>query len=270
MQLAQLHPFSRQRLSIFGNLTVTFLLICTVLLTGIKLGVGRAGGPTLPLPLGMLLGAILVATGIRWTPLVGTVLFILYLIAYYLQPFVAYHLMHPKEQMVLFVTMLVLIGLPAMGLVTSVVAFMQNYRRDERSIPRWFAPVCSGFAGVLIGALLLGIIMPATPASANSQASSINGVPAVHMSISGFLQPSVTISKGSKLYLVDDGSYKHLLANGSWVDGQPQVEQQPGAPAINNLAVNGNTVEIGPFTTAGTYHILCQLHTGMMLTVIVQ
>ena len=90
------------------------------------------------------------------------------------------------------------------------------------------------------------------------------------MNFGNFLQSSVTIAKGSKLLLVDDGAYSHVLVNGVWQNGQPLPETLPGAPGIGTLVVNGKSVEIGPFSTAGTYHIYCSIHPGMMLTIIVQ
>lgn len=65
-------------------------------------------------------------------------------------------------------------------------------------------------------------------------------------------------------------TFLHILANGSWLNGQPKPSKEPGAPSINNMQINGTSVEIGPFTTAGTYHIYCTVHQGMNLTVIVQ
>jgi hypothetical protein len=66
------------------------------------------------------------------------------------------------------------------------------------------------------------------------------------------------------LLLVDDVSVLHILANGT---AKPASE--PGAPTVNNVQVNGNSIQIGPFNTAGTYHIYCTVHQGMNLTVIV-
>jgi plastocyanin len=65
-------------------------------------------------------------------------------------------------------------------------------------------------------------------------------------------------------------SVPHILANGSWQGNTPKPQHQPGAPAINNVQVNGGTIEIGPFNTAGTYTIYCTIHPGMTLTVVVQ
>jgi len=36
------------------------------------------------------------------------------------------------------------------------------------------------------------------------------------------------------------------------------------------MNINAGSVEIGPFTTAGIYHIYCSVHVGMNLTVVVQ
>jgi len=94
--------------------------------------------------------------------------------------------------------------------------------------------------------------------------------PTVHMGPSTFLQSSVTVPKGSKLKMVDDGAYLHILQNGSWVNSAPQTVTEPGAPTVNNIQVNGTSVEIGPFTTAGTFHIYCTVHQNMNLTIIVQ
>jgi len=94
--------------------------------------------------------------------------------------------------------------------------------------------------------------------------------PTVHMGPSNFVQPSVTMPKGSMLKLVDDGAYLHIIQNGSWVNGTPKTATEPGAPTVNNMQVNGASVEIGPFTTAGTFHIYCTVHQNMNLTIIVQ
>lgn len=82
-----------------------------------------------------------------------------------------------------------------------------------------------------------------------------------------FLQNCANVSKGSKLNLVDDGQYVHILVNGSWVNGNPQPAKETGAPTVNNLMFNGNSNSIGPFNTAGTFHIYCSVHVNMNLTV---
>ena len=90
----------------------------------------------------------------------------------------------------------------------------------------------------------------------------------VHMNGSNFVQPSITIKKGESVTLVADTLTPHIIANGTWENGSPKRAQEPGAPEITNVQVNGNSSQnIGPFTTAGTFKLYCTIHAGMNLTV---
>jgi len=134
--------------------------------------------------------------------------------------------------------------------------------------PRWLPIPLAALGGFVLGALLVALLVQATPVA--SSTASVNGEPVVHMGVSNFAQPGVTVPKGSKLKLIDDGSYLHILNNGNWENNTPHPAAEAGAPAVRNVQVNGNSVEIGPFNTAGTFHIYCTIHPGMNLTVIVQ
>jgi hypothetical protein len=130
-------------------------------------------------------------------------------------------------------------------------------------------------AALAIGSILLAACSrPGTPSASTgttgSTPSSGGGEPTVHMGPSNFVQPSVDVPKGSKLKLIDDGPYLHILANGSWVNGAPKPGQEPGAPTVNNVQVSSGTLEIGPFTTAGTFHIYCSVHLNMNLLITVK
>ena len=94
----------------------------------------------------------------------------------------------------------------------------------------------------------------------------------VHMGEITFLQPSVTISKGSSLNLIDDVAVLHIISNGSWVDNVAKPAKESTAPTVSNLQFNsaGQSMSVGPFNTAGTYHLYCSVHLNMNLTVIVQ
>lgn len=99
------------------------------------------------------------------------------------------------------------------------------------------------------------------------------GEPTVHMVATNFVTSTVTVPKGSKLKLVDDGSFFHIIANGMWDNGTPKPAKEAGAPTVNNAQVDGSSVtslEIGPFTTAGTFRIYCTVHPGMNLTITVK
>ena len=102
--------------------------------------------------------------------------------------------------------------------------------------------------------------------------SSGSGSTDVHMGNTTFTQSSVTISKGSSLNLIDDGAVTHIISNGSWVNGTPMPATEPGAPKVNNLQFTsaGQSQAIGPFNTAGTFHLYCTVHQNMNLTVVVQ
>jgi plastocyanin len=125
---------------------------------------------------------------------------------------------------------------------------------------------------VLLSLMATFMVACGGPGSCGSSGgSSSSGTPTVHMCGNNFAQSSITISKGQSLTLVDDSSAGHVIANGSWVNGTAQASQEPGAPVVNNLQFNGNDSHtIGPFNTAGTFHLYCTVHQGMNLTVIVQ
>jgi plastocyanin len=94
----------------------------------------------------------------------------------------------------------------------------------------------------------------------------------VHMGNTNFTQPSVTISKGSSINLIDDVAVTHIISNGSWVNGTPMAAIEPGAPTVSNVQFTsaGQSQTIGPFNTAGTFHLYCTVHQNMNLMVIVQ
>jgi plastocyanin len=108
-----------------------------------------------------------------------------------------------------------------------------------------------------------------TPSSSAGGGTGSNGCPngTAHMVATNFAQPCVNISKGSMLTVVDDGSFFHILANGSWVNGTAQPANEPGAPTVGNVQISGGSKQIGPFNTAGTYHIYCSVHQNMNLLI---
>jgi plastocyanin len=271
--------FSRQPLSAFGKLTLIALIISGILCTAFSLLI-KNGNVTV-LGVIMLAGAVLVAVGLRWAPLLGSILGAVFLYIFLtVTSYPLYHLQHPKDFLaaagttisyISFVVIVLVLGCFVSALIAGIMATVQNYRRGGRSASRSFAPVLAGVLGIVIGFLLLGaLVQPSTTTAATNATTTTNGVPTVHMGATNFDRTSVTLAKGSKLLLVDDGSFLHILANGSWQNGQPQTAQEAGAPAVNNVQVNGKSIVIGPFNTAGSYHIYCEVHQGMNLTVVVQ
>jgi plastocyanin len=261
--------FARQPLSAFGKLAVAALLGAAASSGILAITIGYPDNTALLIStVSLLVCAGLATSGFRWMPLLITLVSGVFLYQIATQPFVTYHLTNPKTGGFLpFVLDVLIIAFVLVTFGASIGAAVQNYRQSERQAPRWLPSALTGVAGIVIGAILIAAI-----AQTNAPAGTTytNGAPTVHMSAGNFSQPSVTLSKGSKLLLVDDVSVLHILANGSWQNGAAKPASEPGAPTVNNVQVNGNSTEIGPFATAGTYHIYCTVHQGMNLTVIVQ
>jgi plastocyanin len=259
--------FKRQSPTALGWLVITGLVMTAI--PGIVTWsiVGNDAIALLIIAAVLFLAAGIVATGIRWTPLLGSLLGAGMLIISALQPYVIYHLTQPKAgNFLLFVMVLLTISSAIITLGSGITATWQNYSQHTHHTPTWLTPALTSLAGIFVGAILIAAIAQPAPAATATG----GGEPTVHMGAGNFVQSSVTISKGSKLMLVDDTNIPHILANGTWQNGTPKPAIEPGAPTVNNIQVAGNSVEIGPFNTAGTYHVYCTVHPGMTLTIIVQ
>jgi plastocyanin len=86
-----------------------------------------------------------------------------------------------------------------------------------------------------------------------------------------FVQTTVTIKKGSSIMLVDDVAVIHIVQNGSWDSkNNAHPAKEAGAPSVQVQFQGANdSHDIGPFNTAGTFHLYCSVHPGMNLTVTV-
>lgn len=273
----QARLFAQQPRSAFGKLSVAALVGAAGTSGLLAIVIGFPANTALVIvTVSLLGGAALAALRFRWMPLLITLLCTLFLYQLLRAPFVLYHLTNPKGNgFLLFIMDSLLIACTALTLGASIGAAVHNYRQRERQVPGLLPTVMTGLvagvAGMFIGAILIAAIAQLGATSTTSTSTtSLNGVPTVHMSAANFTQSSITISKGSKLLLVDDVAVIHILAKGSWQHGTARPADESGAPKVSNVQVNGNSTEIGPFTTAGTYHIYCTIHEGMNLTIIVQ
>jgi hypothetical protein len=122
---------------------------------------------------------------------------------------------------------------------------------------------------VLVGLVLLGILTTTIAACGIYDQSSIPTGPTVHMGGANFLQPSITISKGQSINLIDDVAVLHIIKNGTWNGNNQVLKTEAGAPTVN-VTFNGNDSNmIGPFNSSGTFKLLCTVHPNMDLTVTV-
>ena len=138
-----------------------------------------------------------------------------------------------------------------------------------------------GFVALMLAVLAIGSILLAacarpgsttasTSKSSDSGSGGGNGT-TVHMGTTNFLVSSITIAKGATLTLTDDVQIPHIIQNGSWdASGTAKPAKEAGAPTVSQSFSGSDSHDIGPFTTAGTYHIYCTIHTGMNLTITVK
>jgi len=124
---------------------------------------------------------------------------------------------------------------------------------------------------MLFGIVLLGLFSILFAACAIVDTSTLNSnVPTVDMGGANFIQSSITIKKGDMLNLVDQAASPHIITNGSWINGVAKPSKEPGAPSVNQQFTGSDSATVGPFTSAGTFHLYCTIHGNMNLTVIVQ
>ncbi len=218
----------------------------------------------------LLLVSGIIVVSWRWTPLFGACMTLLTLTFALIQPHNTYVLTHPAQPEFILLVLASAFGLVA--IVAGVGATMGNYRGSghESRLPRFTGISLSGLAGIVVGMFLVSLIVAAVP-QARAVSTGPNGEPAVHMTADNFVQDVVLVPKGAKLLIVNDSSVEHLLQNGAWgARGTPHSLVEPGAPTLHNVEITNGSREIGPFPTAGVYHIYCSLHPGMNLTIVVQ
>jgi len=121
---------------------------------------------------------------------------------------------------------------------------------------------------MLVG-LIAGSLLAVLVTACSIREASPVVIPTVHMGALGFIQDAITFHKGEVLDLVDDSISPHQIENGSWVNGVARPEIDPGAPLVKQVFNGYDSAEVGPFSTAGTFHLYCAIHQSMNLTVIV-
>lgn len=272
---------TRRPLSVFSKIVIGSLLGIATLWGVLAIILGQTN--LLYTTIIILLVVGFIATGVRWAPALGSLLCSMFFAVFlFASSFPLYHLSHPKDaygigdnlktflSYVMFVVILVLFWCMIATIASGITAVVLNYLSAERKKPRWFNTVFTLFIGILLGGVLLGAL--SNPTTTDSTPSINGGAPVVHLGLSSFSQSSITISKGATLQLIVDGTFHHKISFGTWSLGQPAPESLPGEPVMKtwDIEASGASTTIGPFTTAGTYHLFCSIHTGMMLTIIVQ
>ena len=117
--------------------------------------------------------------------------------------------------------------------------------------------------------LIVGSLLAVLVTACSIKEASPVVIPTVHMAALGFIQDSITFHKGEMLELEDDSISPHQIENGSWVNGVAKPAIEPGAPRVDQVFNGYDSAQIGPFNTAGTFHLYCAIHEMMNLTVYV-
>jgi hypothetical protein len=220
----------------------------------------------------VLLAAGIVVTRWRWAPHLGALIALLTLYDPIFQPHNIYGFTHPGQSNYEFSLILLVIAFGLVSLVACAGSIIQTHwgSGSEPRLPRISGFLLSGFAGIVIGMIILSLIVTIVPQTSAANTSS-NGQPVVHLTADTFAQNVVLVPKGESLLVVNDSSVEHILQNGLWdANGNAHAVTEPGAPTLHNLDITSGSQEIGPFTTAGVYHIYCTIHSGMNLTIVVQ
>lgn len=254
-----------------GRSPLRLVVIVSLLLVALSAAAAQiASGAVIPPEMGYLIGG-LVAAGLmairwRWMLVVVFALSALGIVGGLPDGFPQYALSHPAAERIAFPTIAFQNGLLILAAGVCAIMFVQALR--GLPAPRWTTPAITCMAGIIVGALFIGAI--AQPTGSGGSAN-VAGTETVHLVGATFAPNIIALHKGDTLTVVDDSPTPHILANGTWsASGQAQAGAETGAPAINNVQLNNNTVVLGPFTTSGTYHIYCTVHPGMNLTVIVE
>ncbi len=264
----------RQKLSILGRATALALLgmalVYWVQFFIVWFALGIVLLPVLVFAIVTLLVVGLVAARLRWAPVLGVLVALVTSTIMLIVPGAISTLLHPAANLVYFGTLIALFACALAVIVVGAATTIQNYHSGDLPTPRWLSPLLSGLVCLVVGMIVVAATVAAHP-QGSPMSTTTNGMPTAHMAGSNFLTNVVLVPKGEKLLLVDDDSVEHIIQSGMWTkSGTPQPQAEPGAPPIRNLDIKGRSVEIGPFNTAGVFHLYCTIHRGMNLTVVVQ
>jgi len=244
-------------LAYFANLLLVLIAAQTFILPLLILGVVT------------LLGAALCFLRFRGAPAIGALVALGAISVLISVPINQAFITHPRDA-ASFITLIIILSFSLVSIIAGIAATVQNYRTPGAKAPGNLRLLLTSFATFVVGMMVVSLIVAANPPT-SAASTTTNGEPTVHMSATNFVQNVVLVSKGAKLLLVDDGNVEHVLHNGFWkADGAPESIVEPGAPVVRDVTVNGGSTEVGPFATAGVYHIYCTIHSQMNLTIVVQ
>lgn len=255
------------------DVTILVALAIVVLIDGTSMViVGSVIPPLVIFGSLYLISAGVVATGWRWAPLFPVIFCTLGVIGEQSTGYPAYVYTHPGSNNIALTSFIINYPLLLLTIGCGVAKLVQTLRHEMPHAPGWLTLARGLAAGCIIGGILIGASIPAGGGSGGSSSTGgTAGTKTVHLESNTFSPDIVALHAGDTLTLVGDAPVPHTIVNGTWDASKHAVPGvEPGAPSVNNVEVNNNSVAIGPFSTPGTYHVFCTVHPGMSLTIIVQ
>ena len=211
----------------------------------------------------------LILRGMRWAVIAGTVIGLIAFL-YLAIPATRTGLLHPSLSLLHFDLLIAIFAFALLAVITGLTATLQGAARSPRSTPFWLRSLIIGMIGLVIGLIVLAAVVTANPQGGQAAATT-NGIPTVHTQGDNFTTNAVVVPKGQRLMITNDDGEKHIIQNGSWdTNGTPHPQIEAGGPVVNNQDFKSGSFVIGPFTTAGVFHLYCPIHQGMNLTIVVQ
>jgi plastocyanin len=137
-------------------------------------------------------------TGWRWTPALGAVVGLLLLAM--IGPMAGFALADPGSGM--FAPILIVLALSAAAVVLGISATVQNYRRaaGDRRAPSWLAAALAGVAGLIVGAILIGMV-PRADVTSGISPEVLGQLPALTAKGFAFGQAEIRVKAGETVAL---------------------------------------------------------------------
>ncbi|MEO8954294.1 MAG: hypothetical protein ABI396_05595, partial [Ktedonobacteraceae bacterium] len=179
----------RQPLSTLGRVTCGALLLNALSYLLYCILVYQVAGFIaflLLLPVSMLVVAVLVATGLRWTSAIGALGAGAITFATLTRPENPYALTHPSASATFFSILVLILASAAVAIVTGIWATVQHNRTVARPALSGLRMGLVGLGGLVVGMILVSFIVAASPQGGGT--ASTSGEPTVHMGVGSFTQ----------------------------------------------------------------------------------
>jgi len=200
----------------------------------------------------------LIATGWRWTPLLGAALYVL--LFFNIAPTLLTALSHPGDTY-LFAINVIFLALAAVGITAGIGATVQNYRRDaaDRPAPRWLAAGLTGLTGAILGAILVAALAGAsTDTGAGVSPQTMEALPSFATQRSQFAPTALNAHVGQPVALRLDNR-----------DDTPHTFTIKELNVDVYMPAGKSALALFTPTKAGAYTITCDFHPAMKATLTV-